>query len=189
MDGTWRLGRAAFTLALLLACCPRVLALDPSLDVSQYAHTAWKIREGFSKSEILSMAQTPDGYLWLGTEFGLSRFDGVRNIPWQPPAGQYLPSSWIYSLLAARDGTLWIGTMKGLASWKDGKLTEYPALGGQIIYSLFEDRQGTVWTGGAEIPGSGRLCAVQKGGVQCYGQDGSLGTEVNSVYEDRRGNL
>src|SRR5262249_5992640 len=64
---------------------------------------------------------------WLGTEFGLLRFDGVRAIPWPPP-GQHLPSSRIFSLLAARDGTLWIGSSKGLASWKDGKLTQYPAL-------------------------------------------------------------
>jgi len=61
-----------------------VFALDPSLDVSQYAHTAWKIRDGFPKGIIQSIAQTPDGYLWLGTEFGLLRFDGVRSIPWQP---------------------------------------------------------------------------------------------------------
>jgi len=69
--------------------------LDPALDVSQYAHTAWKIREGFTKGQIISIAQTPDGYLWLGTEFGLLRFDGVRNVPWQSPPDQQLPSSFI----------------------------------------------------------------------------------------------
>src|SRR5262249_38808754 len=113
---------------MLLAWCPSAQALDPSLDVSQYAHTAWKVREGFSKGEINSIAQTPDGYLWLATEFGLLRFDGVRNVPWQAPPGQHLPSKWIISLLATRDGTLWIGTAKGLASWKDGKLTQYAEL-------------------------------------------------------------
>ena len=93
-------------------------ALDPSLDISQYAHTAWKIREGFIKGIIMAIAQTPDGYLWLGTEFGLLRFDGVRAVPWQPPAGEQLPSSKIRSLLVARDGTLWIGTMQG---WQVGR--------------------------------------------------------------------
>jgi hypothetical protein len=110
---------------ILLARCPCASALDPSLDISQYAHTAWKIREGFTRGEISSIAQTPDGYLWLGTEFGLLRFDGVRTVPWQPPPAQHLPSSRIFSLLAARDGTLWIGTSKGLTSWKGGKLTQY----------------------------------------------------------------
>jgi ligand-binding sensor domain-containing protein len=109
---------------MLLASSPCAFALNPSLDVSQYAHTAWKIREGLSKGVIYAIAQTPDGYLWLGTEFGLLRFDGVRNVPWQPPAGQHLPSNGVYSLLTARDGTLWIGTTKGLASWKDDKFTE-----------------------------------------------------------------
>src|SRR6266516_3854523 len=66
---------------LLLASCPWAFALDPALDISQYAHTSWKIREGFSKGTITVIAQTPDGYLWLGTEFGLLRFDGVRNVP------------------------------------------------------------------------------------------------------------
>src|SRR5215467_11921515 len=88
---------------VLLALCPSAFALDPALDVSQYAHTAWKIRDGFAKGEIRAIAQTADGYLWLGTEFGLLRFDSVRAVPWQPPADQPLPSSYVWSLLAARD--------------------------------------------------------------------------------------
>src|SRR5262245_38900463 len=83
---------AAFVLFfILLPCC--AFALDPALDISQYAHTAWRVRDGFTKGAIVSIAQTPDGYLWLGTEFGLYRFDGVRAILWQPPAGQQLPSN------------------------------------------------------------------------------------------------
>ena len=50
---------------------PPALALDPSLEVSQYAHTTWRVRNGFSLGNIYAIAQTPDGYLWLGTEFGL----------------------------------------------------------------------------------------------------------------------
>src|SRR5580658_9229569 len=94
----------ASVLACLLAWCPCALALNPALDVSQYAHTAWKVREGFAKGSIVSIAQTPDGYLWVGTAFGLSRFDGVRSVPWQSSA-QHLPSNAITSLVAARDGT------------------------------------------------------------------------------------
>ena len=101
-------------LAGLLMAAPCTFALNPALDVSQYAHTAWKIRDGFVKGSVLSIAQTPDGYLWLGTAFGLSRFDGVRNVPWEPPPNQHLPSSVISRLVAARDGTLWIGTFNGL---------------------------------------------------------------------------
>src|SRR4026209_2478051 len=133
---------------VLLAWGPFAFGLNPALDVSQYAHTAWKIREGFPKGQVVSIAQTPDGYLWLGSEFGLVRFDGVRGLPWQPPANQHLPSNYIMSLLAARDGTLWIGTYKGLASWKGGKLTQYPQLDAHYIFKLIEDHEGSVWASG-----------------------------------------
>src|ERR1700761_2367491 len=111
--------------SLLLVVCHRATALDPSLDINQYAHTAWKIREGFSKGRVTSFGQKPDGYLWLGTEFGLIRFDGVHNVPWARPGAEHLRSSYIRRLVAAKDRRLWIGTYKGLARCKDGKLTVY----------------------------------------------------------------
>ena len=175
-------------LGILLACCPCAFALDPTLDVSQYAHTAWKNSEGVSEGIIRSIAQTADGYLWLGTEFGLRRFDGVRTVPWEPPAGQHLPSSDIRSLQGARDGRLWIGTFRGLASWKDGKLTHYPELDGQVIEALLEDREGTIWVAGW-APSVGRLCRIQGGNIQCFGEDGRFGSGVTPLYEDREGNL
>ena len=176
---------AALLLSILLASCACAFASDNSLDVSQYAHTAWKIREGFTKGTIFSIAQTPDGYLWLGTEFGLVRFDGVQAIPWQPPNGEQLPSSWINAILVARDGTLWIGTEKGLAGWKDGKLTEYPEVAGQVVTSLLEDAEGTLWFG---VRNPGRLCAVRLAKAQCYGA-GSFGWSVPTLYEDHEGDL
>jgi signal transduction histidine kinase/ligand-binding sensor domain-containing protein len=179
---------AVVALGILLACSPCAFALDPSLDVNQYSHTAWKVSEGFSKGVIFAIAQTPDGYLWLGTEFGLLRFDGVRAVPWEPPAGQHLRSSDIRSLRGARDGRLWIGTYGGLASWKDGKLTHYPELDGQIIEALLEDREGTIWVAGWSLP-AGRLCRIQSGNTQCYGEDGRFGSGVTPLYEDSGGNI
>jgi len=75
----------------------------------------------------------------------------------------------ISSLLAARDGTLWIGVGKGLASWKDGKLTQYPEISGQWIFKLLEDREGTIWVGGFAVP-IGKLCAIHNNSVHCYGE-------------------
>jgi signal transduction histidine kinase/ligand-binding sensor domain-containing protein len=164
--------------------CPYASALDPSLDINQYAHTSWTIRDGTLKSVVTTITQTPDGYLWLGTELGIIRFDGVRFVPWQPPAGENLPSTYIMKLLLARDGRLWIGTRSGLASWKDGKLLRYPELTG-LVRALLEDREGTVWAG-TGVPG--RLCAIRNGAVECFGQDGSFGRGVGSLLEEN-GNL
>src|ERR1043165_9868340 len=73
---------------ILLVICPSALSLNPALEVNQYAHASWKIREGFSQGRIGSIAQTTDGYLWLSTDFDLLRFDGVTNTPFEPPPGQ-----------------------------------------------------------------------------------------------------
>ena len=140
-----RLAWSVVLACVFLACFSPAFALNPNLDVSQYAHTSWKIRDGFTKGAINSMAQTSDGYLWLGTEFGLFRFDGVRPVPWQPPPGKHLPSDRISALLAARDGTLWIGTTAGLASWQNNKLTLWPELAGQLVMRILEDHEGTIW--------------------------------------------
>src|SRR5215831_2169912 len=105
--GQFALAPGIILSCILLLASPCTLALNPALDVSQYAHTAWRIRDGFSKGVINTIAQTPDGYLWLGTEFGLLRFDGAKAVPWEPPQGQRLPSGTIWKLIVARDGTLW----------------------------------------------------------------------------------
>ena len=156
--------RALVLLTTVLAFSVCAFPLDPSADVSQYAHTAWTIREGFFRGNIYSIAQTGDGYLWLGTEFGLLRFDGNRYTPWQPPAGQNLPGNGITKLLVTSDGTLWIGTYAGLVSWSGGKLTRYSELDNKFVAALLQDHEGTVWAGTLGSP-FGRLCAIKNGDV------------------------
>jgi signal transduction histidine kinase/ligand-binding sensor domain-containing protein len=177
---------------VLFACALGVsfpaLALNPALDIRQYGHTSWKIRDGFFKSRITVMAQTADGYLWLGTELGLLRFDGSRSVPWQPAAGQSLPHRWIRSLYVGRDGTLWIGTLAGLASVKDGTLRRYPEIS-FIVDAILEDRGGTVWAGGGDAALAARLCALRAGRIQCSGNEMDFGRDVTSLYEDDHGAL
>ncbi|HMF94189.1 MAG TPA: two-component regulator propeller domain-containing protein [Vicinamibacterales bacterium] len=180
----------ALLASLLLACVPPAFALNPALDVTQYVHNAWRIREGFTKGSITSFAQTADGYIWLGTEFGLLRFDGVRTVPWQPPQGQSLPSTYIMALLAANDGTLWIATLDGVVSWKSGALTVYPELAGIYVSKFLEDRSGAIWLAGQTIGKlTGRLCSIRSGAIQCDGADGSLGIGVGELYQDGEGSL
>jgi len=174
--------------AVLLVCSRSAFALDPRLEVNQYAHTAWMIRDGFVKGGIRAISQAPDGYLWLATEFGVVRFDGIRAVPWEPPGDARLPSSDIWSVLAARDRSLWIGTSKGLVRWKAGRLSHYSELSGKFVGRLFEDRSGTVWATSLGVP-AGILCAIREGEVRCDGKDGSFGYAPLGLYEDRKSNL
>ena len=175
---------AMAAVSLLFASAP-LLALDPSLAVSQYAHTAWTVRDGFSLGAVFAMAQTPDGYLWLGNGSGLFHFDGVRFVRWQPPAGEQQPIAGVYSLLCARDGTLWIGTFEGLASWRDGRLTWFHEFDEMFVTSMLEDRNGTVWVGALTRDG-GRLCTVRDGRGTCSGDDGRFGGSSGACTKTTR---
>ena len=113
-----RAGRLNLCVALailFLLSLDSAWALDPRHLLSQYGHTAWRIQDSYFGSAVTSIAQTADGYLWIGTVNGLFRFDGVRFVPWSRLGGQQLPGDVITSLLAARDGSLWIGTISGLS--------------------------------------------------------------------------
>jgi len=185
-----RVARAAGLAGLLLAQCPSAFALNTAFDVSQYAHTSWKIRDGFAKGTIVAIAQTPDGYIWLGTDVGLLRFDGVRTVPWQPPSGQHLPSDQIFALTVTRDGTLWIGTSKGLARWKAGKFTHQVEMAGRYVSKVLEDREGSVWIAReSRVPPEWQLCEMRDSRVRCLGDDSGPGVGASGLYEDSRSNL
>ncbi len=184
--------RVACIVSFILIASLPALALNPTHDISQYSHTTWLVRDGAVKGYPFSFAQTPDGYLWLGTELGLVRFDGVRVLPWRPPPGTTLPSTFIAKLLVGHDGSLWIGTSQGLARWKDGKLISYRELSGQYIAALAADRDGTVWVGTAQVNvgESAQLCAIaDEAPVECQGKEHVFGHFVMSLYEDSRRNL
>src|SRR5271169_1477121 len=148
-----------------------VSALDTSRQISQYGHTAWRIEDGVFAATPNVLDQTTDGYLWIGTQAGLMRFDGVRFVSWRPPEGNELPSSRITSLLGARDGSLWIGTSAGLARWQNGSLTNYNDATGSIM-AILEDRAGSIWIARANLSDTkGPLCKVADTGLRCYGRD------------------
>lgn len=158
---------------LLLSAISPVWAVDPSFRISQYAHTAWRIQDGFLEGAVSAIAQTSDGYLWIGTEAGLVRFDGVRFVPWTSPDGKQLLSSSITELLVDRDGSLWIGTEGGLSHWTKQQLVNYPLRQGRIN-SIVQDHNGSIWvTRSRLMDGGNPLCRVIDLKMKCF----SMGTE------------
>src|SRR5947207_1328214 len=107
--GRGRLGDRYMLLGALLFVS-HLSALNPTRSITQYAHSAWTRRDSRLLGSVFTVAQTPNGRLWIGTEFGLLEFDGIQFLPWRPPAGQRLASQYIYTLATAPDGSLWIGT-------------------------------------------------------------------------------
>ena len=107
------------------ACATLAFALDPDRAITQFVHTSWTEKDG-APINLRALAQTQDGYLWIGTTAGLFRFDGVRFTAFEPPAGESFPSSRVRRLLATRDGALWIVWAVGQVSrLQIGHVTSY----------------------------------------------------------------
>ena len=152
-----------------LILCSSALALAPDRRISQYAHTAWRIQDGFFSGTPQTITQTADGYLWIGTEAGLVRFDGIQFVPWAPPNGEALPSSRIHSLLGTSDGSLWIGTARGLARWSKGELFNFPGEPA-FVEAIVQDSEGTVWMTRSQVrDAEGGLCEVAGNALRCHG--------------------
>ena len=132
-----------------------VYALDPSRQLTQYIQSNWSSDAGLPQNSVHAIAQTKDGYLWLGTEEGLARFDGVRFQIFRRETNNGLASDYIRALFAAGDGTLWIGTDSGLSylpfvgapesSVQPSLPIKLDAFSGDSIIAICEDRDGAIW--------------------------------------------
>jgi signal transduction histidine kinase/ligand-binding sensor domain-containing protein len=175
---------------LLLFLAGRAAALDPHRLISQYAHTVWRIQDGFPQAaEVIT--QTKDGYIWIAAGGGLIRFDGVTMAP---VAGQqsFPTREGINSLLGSRDGSLWMATYQALYNLKDGKGTRIPIkVGG--VQSLLEDHAGTIWITRTHVNGiEGALCRIDGDRLTCHGKDKSDGNPAqfaNPIAEDASGDI
>jgi signal transduction histidine kinase/ligand-binding sensor domain-containing protein len=134
-------------IAIFIASCAPVYALNPDYPPSKYIHTSWGSDDGLDP--VRELAQTPDGYLWLSTTSGLVRFDGVRFTRYAQADGQSLDNS--VPLMVDTDGSLWVGTHGGvIAHFQSGKFHAYSSRDGLPpgeIQSLFRDSQGVLWVG------------------------------------------
>jgi signal transduction histidine kinase/CheY-like chemotaxis protein/ligand-binding sensor domain-containing protein len=132
----------------MLALPAESLALDPSTLLSQYAFDQWSTGDGLPQATVGAIAQTTDGYIWLATEEGLVRFDGVRFAVFDT-TNSALADNYISSLRAGRDGSLWIRTNAMLYRSSAGNIrTVCSGLSiGLDFTPILEDRSGAIWSG------------------------------------------
>ncbi len=131
--GTW-LGHALIgLLALAGAACA---ALEPATPLANYGRQAWVMENGLPQNTVQALAQTKDGFIWVGTEAGLARFDGVSFTVFDRNSTPALPGNDIRCLLADAGGALWIGTSTGLARMDGGVVRVFAGLPGNNIRAL-----------------------------------------------------
>jgi diguanylate cyclase (GGDEF)-like protein len=140
---TWML-----LLAALLEAGP-VAALDPEKSFHHYVRNTWSIEEGLPQISALAIAQDRQGYLWVGTQAGLARFDGVRFSVYTPETSPGLPGVWIHSLLVDPDNRLWVSTYRGLAVHENGVFRRIPLAGAET--DAVTDTRDIVRTGRGEL--------------------------------------
>src|SRR3984885_6403885 len=173
---------------LIVFRCTPTLALDRDRSIVQFNHTAWSENDG-APSEISALAQTEDGYLWIGSARGLFRFDGVKFEEYKPQPGVELPSHSIYSLMATPDGGLWIAfEPTGLGFLRNGSLTVFTRpeeLPNSPIHSFARDQDGRIWAGtetGLVLRDGSRWIPI--------GHDWNFAPEViRALFVDREGTL
>ncbi len=138
----------------VFARCDTALAASPSGILTGYGTTTWGQKDGLPSAVIWALAQDRAGYLWLGTNTGLVRFDGVRFTEWAALSDAPLRELPIRALLAAGDA-LWVGYAEpgGVSRIADGKVQHYGSAEGLpagLVATLVEDSAGQIWAGTRE---------------------------------------
>jgi signal transduction histidine kinase/ligand-binding sensor domain-containing protein len=110
-------------LLVLLLLCASASALEPATPLASYGRQSWVMENGLPQNTVQALAQTRDGFIWLGTEVGLVRFDGNSFTIFDQNSKTSLPGNDIRCLLATNDGSLWIGTTDGVAHLKDDRVS------------------------------------------------------------------
>jgi len=161
------------------------LALNPDGQLASYHHATWTAREG-APGGIWTMAQTTDGWLWLGTNFGLYRFDGINFERYLPPAGTRLLGDSIRTLLALENGSLMIAYEYGglTVRHRDGTLVHLTGdkLRSDLrgINQIACDPDGSFW-----LATAAQLHRYANGKLLRYGpEQGYTGLRAGSIVVD-----
>ena len=162
--------RLFMVVILILGLPKRLMAMNPQTQLSQYAHTAWRLEDGLINAAPIAIAQTKDGYIWISTEEGVLRFDGVRFVPLADVVGKPLGfSGTVWSLLGASDGSLWIGGSDHLYRWDGAELSAFTRHG--RYDAIVEDRSGAIWAVRERVreDREGALCRPTGATITCFG--------------------
>jgi signal transduction histidine kinase/ligand-binding sensor domain-containing protein len=135
-------------LAILFVCSATAGAQTADITLRQLNHRVFAATDG-APADIVALAQTTDGTLWIGGRTGLARFDGMRFVPYPGPSEEPLRQTNISALFAAPDGSLWIGFRpSGAAVLKHGRVTRYGKADGVpdgAVQQFALDPDGALW--------------------------------------------
>src|SRR3954454_15864998 len=130
-------------------CSPPTLHAETSAEVLQFVSHVWDNDDGLPQNSVQAIQQTRDGYLWIGTQMGLARFDGVHFAVFDTNNVPELKGRSISTFMESCDGSLWIGTYDGgITRLKDGKFTHHrpgPGPTNDYIKLIYEASDGALW--------------------------------------------
>lgn len=176
----------------MLAARPYVAPASPLRDrpaLSQFTNVVWTTEDGLPQNSITDIMQTRDGYIWLGTEEGLVRFDGVAFEVFNKANTPAFGHNAINQLAQDADGTLWIATDNGLLRYRDALFEPVPEFSGQagtLIQSVCPDPRGGLWIGTVD----GGLTRYRDGALERYQLLGDRSSaQVTSIYAAPNGDV
>lgn len=183
--------RRLTTVTVVLVTLMRMTAAASEPDATDDRFSrSWTSEHGLRGNQVWAILQDPDGYLWLGTNEGLIRFDGERFQVWRDPDGAPLPGSSVRALSLGGDGAMWVGFggIGGVSRVVRGHVTHYShddGLPWANVLAVLADRHGVAWAG--SLVGLFTLSAGTWTLVPAA--DGLPPARVSALFEDRRGHL
>ena len=183
--GAWRWGGVCIW---LLAWTHAAVALDPQRSLEHFGHQAWRTDSGLPQNTVHSILQTRDGYLWLGTDGGLVRFDGIDFVTFDAENTPQFKSDTVYDLLQDESGALWISTAAGLLRYHKGGFAAYTAAQGlpaDTVWFSHEDRRHRLWA----ITSAGPAWFNGKSFVAVAGAQSAGPLHRHALAEDAQGTL
>src|SRR5271156_4892885 len=156
-------------------------ALDPNKRLTQYAHTAWRIQDGFFPTNPYWISQTKDGYLWVGGVSDALRFDGVRFTPWSAP----ISSTPILHPVSVRPGEFWIATRNEITHIRDNVVISHYDV--PTVTAIQRGSDDSVWVLSYQNPDR-VLCQATDAKIRCFGKAEGITILVpSSLIPDGKG--